>query len=96
VVLFVAVQPAIFEELAFRGVIINALQRALSPFETVIVSALMFMILHLSFGRFPHTLALGLAAGFLRVRTKSLYPCMILHFSHNFMCVMAERAGWTI
>jgi membrane protease YdiL (CAAX protease family) len=48
------------------------------------------MLLHLSPARFPHTLAIGLAAGFLRVRSKSILPCMALHFSHNFLCVALE------
>lgn len=93
IVLFWCVQPAIFEELAFRGTIMSALSRALSPFETVLVSAMMFMILHLSPARFPHTFALGLAAGYLRLRTRSLYPCILLHFCHNFACVGAEWAN---
>jgi membrane protease YdiL (CAAX protease family) len=94
VILAVCVQPAIFEELAFRGTVMSALSKALSPFETIMVSALMFMILHMAPARFPHTLALGLAAGYLRHRTASLYPCILLHFCHNFTCVAAEWANW--
>jgi membrane protease YdiL (CAAX protease family) len=93
VVLFWCVQPAIFEELAFRGTVMSALSKALSPFETVMVSALMFMILHLSPARFPHTFALGLSTGYLRLRTRSLYPGILLHFCHNFACVAIEWAG---
>jgi membrane protease YdiL (CAAX protease family) len=94
VILAVCVQPAIFEELAFRGTVMSALSRALNPFETIMVSALMFMILHMAPARFPHTLALGLTAGYLRHRTGSLYPCILLHFCHNFTCVAAEWANW--
>jgi membrane protease YdiL (CAAX protease family) len=93
VVLAIAVQPAIIEELAFRGIINGSLARALGPVETVFVGAMMFMILHLSPARFPHTMAMGLAAGFLRTRTGSLYPCMAMHFTHNFLCVIMEWAG---
>ena len=90
VILFSCIQPAMVEELAFRGVIFSGLTKTLSSTETIVVSALMFMILHLSPARFPHTLALGLGAGFLRQRTKSLYPCMLMHFSHNFLCIAGE------
>lgn len=90
----VCVEPAIIEELAFRGIIFGRMSRVLNPTETVLVTALMFMTLHLSPVRFPHTLALGLAAGFLRTRTKSLYPCMALHFAHNLLCVGAQRFHW--
>jgi membrane protease YdiL (CAAX protease family) len=90
IILCVAVQPAIIEELAFRGIILGGMLRILSTFEAVAVSALMFMTLHLSIARFPHTLALGLAAGFLRVRSKSILPCILLHFSHNYLCLLME------
>jgi membrane protease YdiL (CAAX protease family) len=90
VVLFVCVQPAIIEELAFRGVIFAGISKALSGSETILVSAMMFMILHLAPARFPHTLALGVSAGYLRYRTKSIYPCMLMHFSHNLLCIAGE------
>ena len=90
VVVFICVQPALIEELAFRGVIFAGLTKALSGFESIMVSALMFMILHLSPARFPHTLALGVGAGYLRWKTKSIYPCMLMHFSHNFLCIVGE------
>ena len=94
VVLCTCVQPAVVEELAFRGVIFAGVGRVLSRTETVLVTALMFMILHLSPVRFPHTLALGLGAGYLRTRTGSLYPCIAMHFAHNLLCVGGERFGW--
>jgi membrane protease YdiL (CAAX protease family) len=89
VILIIAVQPGIFEELAFRGVIFGGLRHVLSPVEAVIVSAAMFMIIHLSVPSFPHLFVIGLALGWLRVRTGSLYPGMLLHFCHNLLCV-----GW--
>ncbi len=94
VVLCTCVQPAVVEELAFRGVIFAGVGRVLSRSETVLVTALMFMILHLSPVRFPHTLALGLGTGYLRTRTRSLYPGMAMHFAHNLMCVGGEYLNW--
>jgi uncharacterized protein len=95
IVLCICVQPAVFEELAFRGIILTGLQRVIAPVEAVLVSSLMFMILHLSIPSFPHLLVIGLALGFLRVRSGSLYPGMLLHFTHNLLCVVSERhRGW--
>lgn len=94
VLLLYVVQPAIFEELAFRGTVMSALGRVLQPLEVVLVSALMFMILHISPARYPHTFALGLGAGYLRLRTGSLWPCMALHGLHNLAFVGAE--WWSV
>ncbi len=55
--------PVALDEPA-SGSVTSAL--ALFPLETILVSAMMFMTLHLSPMRFPHTLAMGMAAGYLR------------------------------
>jgi uncharacterized protein len=92
-VLVVCAQPAIFEEIAFRGVVQGSLGRVLGEREALIVSALMFGILHLSIPSLPHLLALGLVLGWLRLRTKSLIPGMVLHFTHNFLVIVSEQNG---
>jgi uncharacterized protein len=90
VVLMICVQPAVFEELAFRGVVFGALQPTLTSTEAVFVSAGMFMILHLSPAAFPHTFAMGVIAGFMRARTGSLLPGVLMHFVHNLLCVVTD------
>jgi membrane protease YdiL (CAAX protease family) len=87
----IAAFPAIFEELAFRGIIVPALGRVLSEKETIAVSAIMFMTLHLSVPSAPHLLLMGAAVGFVRLRSKSIWPCVLMHFTHNAMCVGFER-----
>ena len=94
VIVMVCVQPAIIEELAFRGIIFGSLRRALSANETIMVSACMFSILHLSIPGIPHLLVIGLALGYLRSKSGSLYPGMVLHFTHNLLCVLSEQKGW--
>jgi membrane protease YdiL (CAAX protease family) len=94
VVGLVCIQPAVFEEIGFRGVILPALQPALAPSEAVIVSALLFMTLHLTIGSFPHLFVMGLVLGYLRVKTGSLLPGMLMHFAHNLLCVL-PAAQWT-
>ena len=91
--LMVSLQPAIVEELAFRGVILGALGRFLKPGEAVVVSSMMFMVLHLLPMSFPHLFLMGLALGFLRIRSGSIYPPILLHFLHNLYCVIAEVHG---
>ena len=91
VILAICVQPAVFEELGFRGVMLPGLQRILTAGEAVMVSSLLFMILHLAVPSFPHLLLIGLTLGFLRLRTGSLYPGILLHFCHNLLCVLSEQ-----
>lgn len=92
VVLVVCVQPAIFEELSFRGFIQSSLMEVMGR-QSIVVSAMMFGILHLSIPSLPHLVIIGLVLAWLRVKTGSLLPGMLMHFMHNFLVTMGERAG---
>lgn len=89
-VVAIVVQPAVIEELAFRGIILDALRTTLSAREAVIVSAMMFMVLHLAVASFPHLLLIGLTLGCLRVWSGSLWPCVLMHAVHNGLVVVTE------
>jgi hypothetical protein len=89
----IAVQPAVFEELAFRGSIQSSMQGVLRRREAVVVTALMFAILHLQFLALPHLIVMGLMLGWLRQASGSLYPGMVLHFVHNLIVLLDERLG---
>ena len=92
-VLMICVQPAIFEELGFRGVILTALEPVLGPREALLVSALIFAILHLSIPSIPHLFLMGIVLAWLRQKTGSLYAGMVAHFTHNLLVLLAERHG---
>ena len=91
VVCMIAVFPAIFEELSFRGIIIPCLNRVLTTNETIIVSAMMFMILHLSVPKAPPLLLAGIIMGVLRFRSRSIWPGVLMHFTHNAMFIACDR-----
>lgn len=90
-VLCICVQPAVIEELAFRGIIQRSLQPSLSRSEAIVATALMFMILHLQVPNFPHLLLLGLVLGVLRELSGSLISGMLLHFTHNLLALLLDN-----
>jgi len=87
-ILLIAVTPAIVEEVAFRGIIFGAFLRSLRGWETVVVSALMFMVLHAAVPSFPHLLVLGVILGVLRLKSGSWLPGVFLHFTHNYLVIL--------
>lgn len=93
VFLMICVEPAIFEELAFRGVIFGSMAKVLKNRDVILVTALMFMMLHLNFICFPFLFVIGVCLGYLRLKSKSLYPCVLMHFVHNLL-VIAVEAGF--
>lgn len=90
-ILSIVIQPAIIEELAFRGVIFDGVRKVLSDRETIIVTGLMFMVLHIAaLGMFPVLLLMGLILGWLRLKTGSIWPCILLHATHNGLVLVYE------
>jgi sodium transport system permease protein len=83
VLLFVAVMPAICEELAFRGFILSGLGSRLKTFAAIAATAAFFAAFHLSLYRFLPTFLIGLAAGYLVWKSRSIVAGMILHMLNN-------------
>jgi len=88
-VLFLAVVPALCEELFFRGYALSGLQASLGKAGAVIVVALAFGMTHYSAQRMASSTALGLLLGLLVVQYRSIWPAMIAHFMHNAISVLA-------
>ena len=85
--------PAVCEEIAFRGIIFDRLQRVLGEREGWLVQAALFSVLHLMPVIFPTHFAMGLIFGWLRMRTGSLIPGMILHAAWNAANILLELRG---
>lgn len=92
-VLFTSVVlPALSEEWTDRGVLWVALRRVVGPGATIFCSALAFAFMHGLNGaglfEVPHRFLLGLALGWLRQRSGSLWPCIVAHALHNGLAVL--------
>jgi ABC-2 type transport system permease protein/sodium transport system permease protein len=84
-----AVVPGVFEELFFRGFLFTSLRMKLTPWRTIAATAVLFGLFHvvaattLAPERFLPSVFLGLVLGWVRERTGSVLPCMVLHAIHN-------------
>ncbi len=92
-----AVAPAIAEEFFFRGFVLSAFRTKLSAFRSVLFSSLLFGLFHviagsvLSIEKFLPTIILGIAIGYVAVRTGSLFPGILLHTLHNGLVFSMSR-----
>lgn len=82
----VAVLPAFVEEFAFRGVILKIMRKH-SDSMAVMVSGVMFGLMHGNFTQIPFALVVGLVLAFITVKTNSLIPAIIIHFLNNGLSV---------
>ena len=69
----------ITEELLFRGLILRGLLQHYSVNRAVVLSALLFAMVHLSPWQFTGAFVFGLLSGFLYFRTGSLIPSLGAH-----------------
>jgi membrane protease YdiL (CAAX protease family) len=86
-VLLICVVPAILEEIAFRGLVQHWLQTALRPWRAILVASALFTALHFSIVSFPYLFCVGMLLGWTKWKTGSLYPCMLIHFLHNYVVI---------
>ena len=80
--LFVAVMPAVSEELAFRGVFYHSMKDK-GIVLAVFVSALMFGMMHLNFNQFSYTFVIGIAMALAVYATGSIFASMLVHLVLN-------------
>ncbi len=80
--LLTAVFPAIGEELLIRGVVYRS-YRKISPVAAMLVSALIFGLLHLNFNQMPYAIFLGIVMVVINEGADSMVMSMVLHFLFN-------------
>ena len=82
-VIFLAITPALCEELVFRGVILNGLRSRFNDYIAITLSALMFALMHSSLQQLVYPFLMGLIMGWIVVRTGSLVSSMLVHLINN-------------
>lgn len=77
-----AVFPAVFEELSFRGIFLSG-YRFLSKWKRAFVCALLFGLLHMNLQQLPYAFCVGFIFCFLVERTNSIWASILPHMLIN-------------
>jgi hypothetical protein len=86
---------AICEELAFRGFILSGLRRRFTTWKAVFLSSFLFALFHMNVFQFAPHFILGIVLGLLTVRTASILPAVLFHFTYNcliYLCLTIAPA----
>ncbi len=97
IVLLMALAPAICEELAFRGFMFGGLVRNNGGLRAIIITAIMFGISHGVLQQSIAATIMGLLLGWIALKTGSVLPCILVHFTNNALSVSLQRildSGW--
>jgi sodium transport system permease protein len=79
----VAVLPPVCEELLCRGFLFASFRARFGAVWAVLLSAVLFGVLHLEAYRIPATALVGVALGYVRLRTGSIVPPILFHMAYN-------------
>ncbi len=93
-----AVLPAICEETLNRGILLNG-NSMLGVKKSVLISGLLFGLLHMNIEQFFYATLIGFLLGYICWWCGSIYPCMIVHFMNNALSVFlsfASKKGWGV
>jgi len=82
-IFFLALIPAITEELFFRGTLLRLLEEKMSVNWSIWIVAIIFSTYHMQFFGFVPRVLLGALLGYIVVWSHSLYLGMLAHFINN-------------
>lgn len=81
--LLMVIAAPILEELIFRGIILDGLLNKYSPLKSILISSFLFGLVHLNPWQFITGFIIGIFAGWIYYKTRSLSLAIIIHASAN-------------
>ncbi|HEY3386832.1 MAG TPA: CPBP family glutamic-type intramembrane protease [Saprospiraceae bacterium] len=85
--LLICLLVPLYEEIVFRGVILDACQRYLNFTVANVIQAVLFAAIHMSLYLFPVFLLFGLVAGMMRKNTGGLLAGIVFHVLNNMLAI---------
>ncbi|MFC1562357.1 type II CAAX prenyl endopeptidase Rce1 family protein [candidate division KSB1 bacterium] len=92
--LSIVIAAGICEEMLFRGMLQQSLEKRCSPGFAVVVTAFLFSILH-PFSLIP-ILILAIILGILGLRSNSIYPAVVVHALNNGFSLYSLNTSQTL
>lgn len=92
--IFTAILPAVCEENLHRGMLLFG-NRGIGMKNNILLTGLMFGLLHLNIEQFFYATLIGIFLGFVAYVSESIYPCMIIHFMNNGISVLLSYLSRT-
>ncbi|MBT4126198.1 MAG: CPBP family intramembrane metalloprotease [Chloroflexi bacterium] len=90
-IVLVGILGPIAEEIFFRGYVLPGLVRKFGIGWALLLSSVMFGLFHIDLGAIVPTFALGLALGWVYLKTGSIWPAMFAHGLHNTVAVLVAK-----
>ena len=80
----------IVEEIMCRGLILNNLLSKKSILFSILISSIIFGVIHLNLLQGLNAFILGISLSIVYIKTRNLYACMLGHFLNNIISIIPE------
>ena len=90
-----AILPAVFEEFSHRGVLLSGLEYRSSERSAIVLSAVLFGLMHESPGQMIYATMGGIVFAYVVVKTDSIIPAMCAHFANNAISTLLDYSRQT-
>lgn len=91
IIMALAVLPAVTEEFIFRGIVLQEYRLAgCSKPASIVISALLFAMLHFNIGQLPVYFFAGIVLASVMIVTESLAATVLVHFLNNAFSLFFE------
>lgn len=97
--LITAILPAVCEEFSMRGGLLTTARSSFKNVWCIVLCGIAFGLFHQNIRQVFYTALFGALAAYLTLKTKSLYPAMLMHFANNFCSVFidyADNYNWAV
>lgn len=91
--LTLVVMAPLFEEVIFRGVLLESTRARYGVVAAWLISSVVFGVVHLYPAVMVNAVVMGLILGFVYIRTASLWPAIILHAFNNGVAYLLLALG---
>lgn len=96
VFLLVSFFAPVIEEIIFRGIVQKGMiNKGIKPRNSIIISALVFGLVHFNPWQFVGAFLLGIVLGVVYYKTKSLLMSILLHFFNNTIAAIMMKYYYT-
>lgn len=82
------------EEMLHRGVVYRRLRRRIGLWPAILLSTLVFAILHFNIVQFTYTFLLGIVLALFIEKTQNLYAPVLAHVTANLIAVIRTETGF--
>ncbi len=91
IIIAVSISAPLFEEIMFRGIILNDFKKVFPVWLAILVQALLFGLFHGNLIQGVYATILGIILGIVYYKYRSIWAVILLHFSYNTASLLLDQ-----